>query len=93
MYGVHGAYLRDDLSARRRERVAIPESILRRYLGRVGLGTWLLHRKAPGSVDPLAPEARLHEMIRAYNLARGWTADGYLSAAQRTDLAPDGITT
>jgi aldehyde:ferredoxin oxidoreductase len=37
----------------------IPESVLRRYLGGVGLGSWLLHREAPVSVDPLAPEAPL----------------------------------
>jgi aldehyde:ferredoxin oxidoreductase len=59
VYGVHGAYLRYDLSAGRGERIAIPEAILRRYLGGVGLGTWLLHREAPVGVDPLAPGAPL----------------------------------
>lgn len=34
-------------------------SVLRAYLGGVGLGTWLLHRLGPPRVDPLAPEAPL----------------------------------
>jgi aldehyde:ferredoxin oxidoreductase len=32
---------------------------LRRFLGGVGLGTWLLHREGPQGIDPLAPEAPL----------------------------------
>jgi aldehyde:ferredoxin oxidoreductase len=57
--GFHGCYLRFDLAAGRGTRVPIPESTLRRYLGGVGLGTWILHREAPPGVDPLAPEAPL----------------------------------
>ena len=59
MYGFHGCYWRFDLGTARGERIPIPEAILRRYLGGVGLGTWLLHREAPRGVDPLAPEAPL----------------------------------
>src|SRR5205814_3408059 len=33
--------------------------LLRRFLGGVGLGTFLLHREAPAGLDPLAPEAPL----------------------------------
>jgi aldehyde:ferredoxin oxidoreductase len=57
--GFHGRYWRFDLSRGEGEMVTIPETILRRYLGGVGLGTWLLHREAPANVDPLAPEAPL----------------------------------
>lgn len=57
MYGNHGAYLRIDLTRATERRVEIPESVLRRYLGGVGLGSWILHREAPPGVDPLAPEA------------------------------------
>lgn len=39
--------------------LALPDHVLRAYLGGVGLGTWLLHRIAPARVDPLAPEAPL----------------------------------
>ncbi|MBX9681283.1 MAG: aldehyde ferredoxin oxidoreductase family protein [Gemmataceae bacterium] len=31
--------------------------MLRRFVGGVGLGTWLLHREAPRAIDPLAPDA------------------------------------
>jgi aldehyde:ferredoxin oxidoreductase len=39
--------------------LSLHESVLRAYLGGVGLGTWLLHRLAPPGVDPLAPAAPL----------------------------------
>jgi len=57
MWGFHGRYLRVDLGTGRSERRALPEPVLRRHLGGVGLGSWLLHREAPPGVDPLAPEA------------------------------------
>ncbi|HEB89061.1 MAG TPA: aldehyde:ferredoxin oxidoreductase, partial [Deltaproteobacteria bacterium] len=59
MDGFHGCYWRFDLGLGEGERIPIPDSILRRTLGGVGLGTWLLHREAPRGVDPLAPEAPL----------------------------------
>lgn len=57
MYGYHGLYLRVDLSAQRSNRVALTADVLRRFLGGVGLGTYLLYREAPRGVDPFAPEA------------------------------------
>jgi aldehyde:ferredoxin oxidoreductase len=39
--------------------LALPEEVLRGYIGGAGLGTWLMHRLAPPGVDPLAPEAPL----------------------------------
>jgi aldehyde:ferredoxin oxidoreductase len=59
LYGFHGRYLRFDLSRRRGEYVPLEAAVLRRYLGGVGLGCFLLHREAPAGVDPLAPEAPL----------------------------------
>ena len=59
MHGFHGQYWRFDLSAGEGEKHPIPESVLRGYVGGVGLGSWLLHREAPVGVDPLAPEAPL----------------------------------
>jgi aldehyde:ferredoxin oxidoreductase len=41
------------------ETMELDEQVLRRYLGGVGLGTWLMHRLGPPGVDPLAPEAPL----------------------------------
>jgi aldehyde:ferredoxin oxidoreductase len=37
----------------------LPPEVLRRWIGGVGLGTWLMHRLAPPRVDPLAPAAPL----------------------------------
>jgi aldehyde:ferredoxin oxidoreductase len=59
VHGFHGRYWRFDLSTGRGEHVALPQDELRRTLGGVGLGAWLLHREAPIGVDPLAPEAPL----------------------------------
>ncbi|MGH0037445.1 MAG: aldehyde ferredoxin oxidoreductase family protein [Myxococcota bacterium] len=59
MYGYHGRYGRVDLGSGRWRTVPLPEPVLRRYLGGVGLGTWILHRECPAGVDPLAPEAPL----------------------------------
>jgi aldehyde:ferredoxin oxidoreductase len=59
MFGYHGRYLRIDLSRGTSEARPLDESVLRRFLGGAGLGTWLLHREAPARVDPLAPAAPL----------------------------------
>ncbi|MEE9280808.1 MAG: aldehyde ferredoxin oxidoreductase family protein [Myxococcota bacterium] len=59
MDGFHGRYWRFDLSSGCGETVPLPADVLRRTLGGVGLGAWLLHREAPPGVDPLAPEAPL----------------------------------
>src|SRR5438094_6309328 len=59
MEGYHGRYLRIDLTRGTAERVALTKDVLRRFLGGVGLGTWLLLREAPPGVDPLSPEAPL----------------------------------
>jgi aldehyde:ferredoxin oxidoreductase len=37
----------------------LSDAVLRRYVGGVGLGTWLMHRLAPVGVDPLDPESPL----------------------------------
>src|SRR5713101_8795349 len=39
--------------------LALPDEVLRAFVGGVGLGAWLMHRLAPPGVDPLAPEAPL----------------------------------
>ena len=59
MFGYHGRYLRIDLSSGTSTWVPLAEDVLRRFLGGVGLATYLLHREAPPGVDPLAPEAPL----------------------------------
>ncbi|MGH9676685.1 MAG: aldehyde ferredoxin oxidoreductase family protein, partial [Candidatus Acidiferrum sp.] len=37
----------------------LDEAVLRRFIGGVGLATWLLHREARSHVEPFAPEAPL----------------------------------
>jgi aldehyde:ferredoxin oxidoreductase len=59
MHGFHGVYWRFDLSCGTGELVPIDECVLRKTLGGVGLGTWLLHRESSPGVDPFAPEAPL----------------------------------
>ena len=57
--GTHGRYLRVDLTTGDSSFVPLPDEVLRRYIGGVGLGAWLLLKEAPPGVDPLSPEAPL----------------------------------
>ena len=59
MGGYHGRYLRIDLNNGTARHVELPESVLRRFLGGAGLGTWLLHHECPPGADPLSPEAAI----------------------------------
>lgn len=59
MFGYHGRYSRVDVSTGRAEFFPIAPDVLRRFIGGVGLGTWILQREAPPGVDPLASEAPL----------------------------------
>src|SRR6516225_3968059 len=59
MFGYHGRYLRIDLTSGTAEWRPLPESVLRRFIGGVGLAAWLLHREGPPGVDPFTPEAPL----------------------------------
>src|ERR1700686_3680067 len=59
MFGHHGRYLRIDLSRGDSTWVTLPEHVLRRFLGGVGLGTYLLIRERQAGVDPLAAHAPL----------------------------------
>jgi aldehyde:ferredoxin oxidoreductase len=59
MFGYHGRYLRVDLSRATAAWVPLPETVLRRFLGGVGVAAYLIHREAPRGVEPLAPAAPL----------------------------------
>jgi aldehyde:ferredoxin oxidoreductase len=59
MFGYHGRYLRVDMSNGAADWVPLSEDVLRRFLGGVGLATYLLHHEAPRGVNPLAPAAPL----------------------------------
>jgi aldehyde:ferredoxin oxidoreductase len=55
MFGYHGRYLRIDATTGTAEAVPLPERVLRRFVGGVGLAAWLLHRECPRGAEPLAP--------------------------------------
>ena len=57
--GYHGRYLRLDPRPGRSSLVPLGEETLRRFLGGVGLGTWIVARETPPGCDPLGPEASL----------------------------------
>ena len=59
MFGYHGRYLRIDLSSGAVDWQPLPEHVLRRFIGGVGLGTYLMQRECRARVDPVAPEAPL----------------------------------
>src|SRR5262245_64729022 len=59
MHAYHGRYLRIDLTCGVADFRPLPEDVLRRFIGGVGLGTFLMHKEAPQGVEPLAPEAPL----------------------------------
>jgi aldehyde:ferredoxin oxidoreductase len=59
MFGYHGRYLRIDVSCGSATWVPLPEDVLRRFIGGVGLATYLMHRESEAGVDPLAAEAVL----------------------------------
>jgi aldehyde:ferredoxin oxidoreductase len=57
--GYFGRALVVDVTDGSVEDLALDGKTLRRYVGGVGLGTYLMHRLAPRGVDALAPEAPL----------------------------------
>src|SRR5262249_1948040 len=59
MFGFHGRYLRIHLTTSSTTLESVPEHVLRRFLGGVGLAAWLAHQEAPAGVDPLSPLAPL----------------------------------
>jgi aldehyde:ferredoxin oxidoreductase len=55
--GVHGCYLRIDVSSDRAARVPLPEIVLRQYIGGSGLGARLLLDEGGAAAEPLSPAA------------------------------------
>jgi aldehyde:ferredoxin oxidoreductase len=59
VFGYHGRYGRVDLNRGSWDQVPLSESALRRFIGGVGLGTYLMHRECRPRVDPFEPAAPL----------------------------------
>jgi aldehyde:ferredoxin oxidoreductase len=58
-FGYHGCYLRIDVSDGSVDRIPIPETVLRQFLGGSGLGVWLLLQEGDPAADALAPASPL----------------------------------
>ena len=56
MYGYWGKALHVDLGSGAQWDEELPDAVLRRVVGGVGLGTYLLYRHCPPGADPLGPE-------------------------------------
>src|SRR5712691_397813 len=59
MFGYHGRALLIDLTTGTHREVPLPEQWLRRVIGGVGLGAWLLHEHARPGCDPRGPDNAL----------------------------------
>ncbi len=57
--GYFGRALIVDLTTAHSRVMALPEPVLREFIGGAGLGAWLMHRCCPAGVEPLAAEAPL----------------------------------
>jgi aldehyde:ferredoxin oxidoreductase len=58
-FGYHGCYLRVDVTRGSAERVPLPDTVLRQFLGGSGLGAWLLLEESHACPDALAAAAPL----------------------------------
>jgi len=56
-FGFHGGYLRVDVSSGHAERVALPDTVLRQYIGGSGLGARLLLDEGGATAEALSPAA------------------------------------
>src|SRR5258706_14906218 len=59
LFGYHGSYLRIDASSGDVDRIPLPETVLRQFVGGSGLGTWLLLQEGQPTGDPLAADSAL----------------------------------
>lgn len=56
MYGYHGKVMLIELGEQSIRWEPLDETVLRRFLGGTGLGTYLLYTYSPPGVDPMSPE-------------------------------------
>ncbi len=59
MFGYHQKYLRIDVGTETATEIKIPETVLRNYIGGVGLGTWILMQESSPKMASLSPQAPL----------------------------------
>lgn len=56
-HGHHGRYVKINLEQPQAELIPLGDDLLRRYIGGVGLGAWVLFENSPAGYDPLGSEA------------------------------------
>jgi len=56
MYGFYGRFLKIHLTDRTYDIIALPDTVLSKYLGGKGLASYLLYSMNPEGVDPLSPD-------------------------------------
>ncbi len=59
LFGYHGQYLKIDPRPGRSGLMPIDSTVLRQFLGGVGLGTWLVAHETPAGADPLGEDNAL----------------------------------
>ena len=59
MFGFHGRYLKVDAGSGLAALQPLDETVVRRFLGGVGLGTWVVARETPAGADPHGIDAAL----------------------------------
>src|SRR5262249_24744094 len=59
MFAYHGHFLRIDVTDGRVERVPLPESVRREFIGGSGLGAWLLLKEGQAATNALDPRSPL----------------------------------
>ena len=69
MNGYMGRILRVDLTTLTCKDEALPESLLRQYIGGVGLGAYYLYTETDNNTDPLGPDNRLIFMTGPFTLS------------------------
>lgn len=59
MHGYAGRILRVNLTGQTVKKEEIEQTWIRKFLGGMGFGTWILYNETPKGVDPLSPENKL----------------------------------
>jgi len=83
--GYHGQLLRINLSSKSIKKEAIPEALIKDYIGGRGLGTKLLYDEVAAGTDALSPENTLYYVTGPFN-GTGATTTSRFSAVTKSPL-------
>ena len=88
-FGYHGCYLRIDVTSAQVERVPLPETVRRQYIGGSGLGARLLLDEG-GADSRVHVETALNDVLRL-GRATGWSACPPRGHVRVTPLGPSDL--